>query len=53
MKAVCTCPVEIYDADLRGVYQPGQEAEGEAARLLLVRYPDNFRAVKAAKGDAK
>ena len=48
MKAVCTRPVEIYDEGLTGVYQPGQEVEGEKARLLAARYPEYFESRREA-----
>jgi hypothetical protein len=42
-KAVCTVPVQLYDAELAGMYQPGAVLEGEKATLALARYPHCFR----------
>lgn len=44
MQAICTMPVELYDEELRGYYQPGQVIEGELAQLALERHPEAFKA---------
>jgi hypothetical protein len=47
-KAVCVVPVQLYDAELPGVYAAGQVLEGERAELALARHPDYFQPVEPA-----
>ena len=39
---VCARPVEIYDPELRGVYQPGQTFDGAKGQALVAKYPETF-----------
>ncbi|MFB3828958.1 MAG: hypothetical protein ACE15B_19485 [Bryobacteraceae bacterium] len=48
-RAICVVPVQLYDPELAGEYQPGAVLEGERASLALQRYPNYFRPANGKK----
>lgn len=53
MKVKCVMRVQIYDDDLRNVYETDQVVEGALAPLLVERYPQFFTPVEAPVRKAK